>query len=206
MPVLTKSRAAHLGPERRRPAVLDAALAVAVEHGVSAVTVGSVADHLGVTRPVVYACFGDRVSLLEALVDREAALLLTTAVDALHSSHGPDAERVFVHGYSAFLTGVAERPDSWRLVFDADPDPAVAPRFRAARQEMSATAQNWIGPALTKWWATSDLEHKLPVLVELFVSSCEAAARSLLDPSNTWRPDELGELYGQAMCRAFSGA
>lgn len=71
-----RERAAHLGPERRRPQVLDAALAIAVSDGIAAVTIGAVAQRLKVTRPVVYSCFPDRVELLRALLERELALLV----------------------------------------------------------------------------------------------------------------------------------
>ncbi|MDI9897387.1 hypothetical protein QM797_21935 [Rhodococcus sp. IEGM 1381] len=51
----TRVRAEHLGPERRRPAVLDSALAIAVERGVGAVTMVAVAARACVTRPVTYS-------------------------------------------------------------------------------------------------------------------------------------------------------
>ncbi len=40
-----------MGPERRRPQILDAALQIAAESGTAAVTIGAVAKHLGVTGP-----------------------------------------------------------------------------------------------------------------------------------------------------------
>ncbi|ORA47172.1 hypothetical protein BST21_12965 [Mycolicibacterium celeriflavum] len=43
--------------------MLDAALAITVEQGVSQVTIGSIAERLNVTRPVVYAGFSDRVQI-----------------------------------------------------------------------------------------------------------------------------------------------
>lgn len=201
-----RERAAHVGPERRRPQVLDAALAIAVESGVSAVTIGAVADRLGVTRPVVYSCFRDRVALIEALVEREGERLLASALAALHSARGDDPEAVFVRGYQAFLDVVADCPDAWRLLFSAAPDPAVADKFQRARLEMADSATRWLRPALTAWWDVAELDRKLPVLVELFMSSCEAAARSLLDYPNEWTTQELGELYGRMICRAFSAA
>ena len=53
--VRERVRAAHLGPERRRPQVLDAALKIAVERGSHAVSMEAVAQSMGVTKPVVYA-------------------------------------------------------------------------------------------------------------------------------------------------------
>lgn len=198
-----RERAAHLGPERRRPQVLDAALSIAVSAGVGGVTIGAVADRLGVTRPVVYSCFPDRVALIEALVTREAEHLLDSALAALHSAGGDDPEKVFVQGYRSFLEVVAAQPDAWRLLFTAEPDPAVADQFHKARLVMAEAAGRWIRPALIAWWQLDDLDRKLPVLVELFMSACEAAVRSLLDQPDTWTIQELGELYGRMICNAF---
>ena len=120
MPSTTKprARAAHLGPERRRPAVLDAALEIAVDGGTAAVTIGTVATHLGVTRPVVYSCYPDPVELVTALLDREATLMKESLLAALHASGGQeDPETAFVIGFRALLAAGAERPLTWRLLF-----------------------------------------------------------------------------------------
>ncbi|MFT4201051.1 TetR/AcrR family transcriptional regulator [Gordonia sp. (in: high G+C Gram-positive bacteria)] len=197
-----KTRAAHLGPDRRRPQVLDAALRIAVDEGFAAVSIASLASSMRVTRPVVYSCFPDRGTILGALLEREAELLLTSTLDALHSATGDDPEQVFVDGYRALLTTVAQRPDSWRLVFDADADPETTRRVAEARAVIFDASTRWIAPALEKWWGTADLERKLPALIELFVSSCEAAVRVMLDPGNDLDADDLAPLYGRMMSAA----
>lgn len=202
-----RARAAHLGPERRRPAVLDAALEIAVEGGLAAVTIGTVATHLGVTRPVVYACYPDRVELVSALLDREATLLKESLLDALHTSGGnADPEAAFVIGFRALLASAEQHPATWRLLVSGEPDPALSARFRAARAEILDHATHWIRSAVEQWWEIDDLDRKMPVLMELFMSSCEAAIRSLLDDTNPWTTEELGALVGAAICRMFSGA
>jgi AcrR family transcriptional regulator len=207
MPTTTRTRAAHLGPERRRPAVLDAALEIAVDGGLAAVTIGSVANQLGVTRPVVYACYADRVELVTALLDREAATLQESLLTALHSSGGQsDPETAFVIGFRALLASAEARPSTWRLLVSGEPDPAVSTRFRAARAELLDHATTWIGSAVERWWSIQDLDRKMPVLMEIFMSTCEAAIRSHLDETNPWTTDELGDLVGRAASRMFSGA
>lgn len=201
-----RERAAHLGPERRRPLVLDAALTIAVESGIAAVTIGAVAEYLGVTRPAVYACFPDRVELLNALLERESELLLVGLLRALHAGRGNDPQAAFINGYQAMLRVVADRPDTWRLIFAASPDPALSNKFALARDALTLSATRWIGPAMTAWWDTADLDRKLPVLIELFIASCESAARSLLDTESGWLAEDLGEFYGKAMCSAFRSA
>lgn len=201
-----RGRAAHLGPERRRPLVLDAALAITVEEGVGQVTIGAIADRLHVTRPVVYSCFADRVEIITALLERETTNLRDALVEALHSARGTDPESAFIDGFGALLRVVADRPHSWRVVFSSQPDPAVVDRFQRVRSEMENVASQWIRPALVSWWDVADVDVKLPVLIEFFMSSCEAAVRSLLDTTNTWTADQLADLYGRMVCNALRAA
>jgi hypothetical protein len=145
--------------------------------------------------------------MVEALLDRETASLLESLVAALYSSDGfDDSEQAFVGGFRSLLAAAAQAPDTWRFLFAGDPDPAVAERFRAARAQLRDQATRWIAPAMKQWWQTADLEAKLPVLIELFMSSCESAVRSLLDDRNDWSPETLGTFIGQAVHRAFEGA
>lgn len=198
-------RAAHLGPERRRPQVLDAAMAIAVTDGIAAVSFGSIAQRLGVSRPVVYACFSDRVSLLRALLEREEAALVEDALAALPKQRPNATEADFVDGFQSLLAKVSEKLDAWRLVLVSDPDPAVAEHFRTARRTMAAAVEHTIRPTLTDW-GVQDLERKLPVLVEFFLSTCEGAVRSLLQDGSAWPPAQLGEFIGQAVYRAMRRA
>lgn len=202
----TRDRAAHMGPERRRPMVLDAALTIAVEQGISAITIGAVAEHLGVTRPVVYACFDDRVILIESLLEREHAEAAGAVLDALHSARGDGPQTAFTDGYRALLRAVADRPQAFQLVFLASPDIKVTDRFTKARADIAAEATRWIRPALIRWWDIEELDRKLPVLIELFMSSCEAAVRSLLNPDTGWSSDNLADLYGRVISQAMQAA
>lgn len=183
--------------------VLDAALAIAVEQGAAAVTIGAVAERLDVTRPVVYDCFPDRVGLVRALLEREHTQLTADILDALHGARSDDPQTAFTDGYRAFLRVVAARPQSWQLIFTASPDHAIAERFTRSRSAIAAEASRWIGAALARWWNIADLDRKLPVLIELFMSSCEAAVRTLLNPDLDWSVDELAEFYGRAMSQAM---
>jgi len=201
-----RERAAHLGPDRRRPLVLDTALKIAVDKGLSAVSIAAIAANMGVTRPVVYSCYPDRVVLLQALMERESSLLLESTLAALHTASGDDPDQAFVDGYAALLATVASRPESWRLVFDGRPDVELAKPVADVRHIISEASTRWIVPALQRWWGTEDLERKTPALIELFVSSCEAAVRVMLDPANDLTADDLAPLYGAMMSAAYRAA
>ena len=198
-----RTRAAHLGPDRRRPQILDAALDIAAERGVGAVTIASVAQRLQVTRPVVYSCFEDRAGLIAALTDREEEYLGVHRAAALRDRVVDADVDVFVEGFRAILEVVAARPQAWRLVY-GHPDPDVAQYFGAWRRATEQRCAELLRPTLAAW-GTVDAEVKLPVLVELWVSAGEGAVRTLLGGTG-WTPESLGAVAGAAVFRAFRGA
>ncbi len=131
-----RARAAHLGPERRRPLILDAALEVYVERGYRGTSMQAVADAAGVTKPVVYECYPNKDQLLLALLDREERRLLDALTDALPTNLLSDnLEAVLAAGLTAFLAGAGQAPNSWRVVFDSrwGSGSVVAARVRRAR-------------------------------------------------------------------------
>ncbi|MBF6128177.1 TetR/AcrR family transcriptional regulator [Nocardia brasiliensis] len=199
-----RQRAPHLGPERRRPQVLDTALAIAVEDGIAAVTMAAVADRMGVTRPVVYACFADRVELIEALIQREESYLIDGVIEVLPPRAVDAGETVFIEGFRALLEKAAVRPDAWRLLY-GNPDPAVADSFGRGRALAIERCTTLLRPTL-RAWGTEDAERKLPVLVEQWVSAGEGAVRTLLADQDGWTPSDLGAFVGAAVYRALRRA
>ncbi len=148
--VRPRQRAQHLGPERRRPQVLDTALRIAVEDGIAAVTVAAVAERMSVTRPVIYACFADRVELIDALIQREEGYLLDGIVATLPRRRVEADEEVFVEGFRALLETVATRPDTWKLLY-GNPDPAVANSFGRGRALAVTRCTRRLRPTLRAW-------------------------------------------------------
>src|SRR5436309_1537304 len=78
-----RARAAHLGPERRRPLVLDAAFEVFLERGYEGTSMDAIAEAAGVTKPVVYACYASKDELFRALFRREEERILTEIGSAI---------------------------------------------------------------------------------------------------------------------------
>src|SRR5918996_6577968 len=114
----TRKRAAHLGPERRRPQVLDAALELFLERGYEGTSMEAIAESAGVTKPVVYACFPGKVELFKALLERQEERILGEITAALASVSDPhDPERTLTEGFTAFLRAVAVSPAAYRRVF-----------------------------------------------------------------------------------------
>src|SRR5918996_3819575 len=99
-----RPRAAHLGPERRRPLVLDAARHLFVEHGYRGTSMEGIAAAAGVTKPVVYRCYPNKQELFRALLGREEERLLASVAHAVPSELDPtDLEAVFEAGFTALF-------------------------------------------------------------------------------------------------------
>jgi AcrR family transcriptional regulator len=96
-------------------ALLEAAERLVGESGSGALTVRSVADRAGTTTRAVYALFGSKDGLVQALAGR-AFQLLSQRVESVPITADPaeDLVTAAVHGFRAF---VLEHPDLFRLVF-----------------------------------------------------------------------------------------
>ena len=196
-----KSRAVHLGPERRRPQVLDTALEIAANEGIAKVTMGAIAERLGVTRPVVYDCYASRGEILAALLDREQQEVLTNIFAMLPPPKTGSVEQLFVDGFHALFTVVKARPASWSIIFSVDPDPVLNEAISRGRRQISGQVGAVMMP-LFKRWQIDEPAVAGPILVEVFLGICETAVRMFLDENSDWTPEALASVVGPAAYRA----
>ena len=199
----TRPRAAHLGPERRRPLVLDAALHLFVEHGYRGTSREGIADAAGVTKPVVYRCYPNKQELFRALLAREEQRLLESVTDALPTELDPsDLEAVFTAGFTALFVAARSEPDSWRIVFVSEhgTEPAIARRVRRARASVVERLTEMTEPMLASM-GVEDAGRKAPVLSEVVASIAEGGVRLLLSDGKDWTPEDLGEFLGRLVAR-----
>src|SRR3954453_10420370 len=115
--IAPRKRAAHLGPERRRPQVLDAALKLFLEHGHDAPSMDAAPRAAGVTKPVVYACFPGKEELFRALLRREEERILEEIQSAFASADLSDPQATLTDGFTGFLRAVASSPQVYKLIF-----------------------------------------------------------------------------------------
>lgn len=184
--------------ERR---VLDAALALAVECGTSAVTIAAVADRLDVTSPVIRAYFADRDEVMLALLQREARQLADALLDALNSVRGDTLQVAIFAGVQSLLLGVRARPQSWRFVVFSTPEPAFASQFVRERIMIGDLVATLLRPALRTWWPITDTDTDgndadaaLSVLMAHVMSLCEATVRWQLGNGPTWPAGDQSEI------------
>jgi AcrR family transcriptional regulator len=203
-----RKRAAHLGPERRRPEVLDAALKLFLVGGYDGTSMQAVADEAGVTKPVVYACFSSKDELFRALLRREEARILAEIQGAFEGADLSDPETTLTEGFTGFLRAVAESPDVYRLIFmgEGGGNAAVADRIQRGREAqvetLSRLARRWLldrnGSRPRRLDATARL------LGNAIAGLAESGARLLLSGHDRWTPETLGRELGRLAAAAQS--
>src|SRR5256885_6799131 len=201
-----RRRAAHLGPERRRPLVLDAALRLFVERGYRGTAMEAIAEAAGVTKPVVYECYPSKAELFRALLEREERRLLEAVAAALPREASPDdVEALAVGAFTALLEAAAAAPDSWRVVFGSEhgAEPEIRRRFQRGREMVIAQLAGLLAELLPERGIEAD-ERVVAALAELMASLGEGAVRLLLDPDSDWGPEDLGALMGNLVSGAVT--
>jgi AcrR family transcriptional regulator len=186
-------RAAHLGPELRRPLVLDAARAVWEEHGYRGTTMALIARQAGVSKPVLYACYDDKDQVLKALLDREEQRLIAAVQDALPQSLDlDDIDGVMQAAYEAFFTAALSNPASWRVVFEAQRiDDEIGERIVKARAMFAEQLQTLVAHYFAGQQAVlAGRESRL--FAENLIALAENNAAMLLKQTDGgWTPAEL---------------
>jgi len=200
------SRAPHLGPERRRPIVLDAAFELFLDRGYEGTSMDAVAQAVGVTKPVIYACYPSKEELFNALLRREEDRVLAEIAAALPAAGDDDLEAALVEGMTAFLRAVAASPRAYRVVFLGEgANAAVAHRVQRGR-ERQVEAVAMLARPLLEGEDAAELDRSARLLGHLTVGLAEAGARALLSEPG-WTPESLGSRLGRiaAAGRAVTG-
>lgn len=197
-----RKRAAHLGPERRRPQVLDAALELFLEHGYDGTSMAAVADAAGVTKPVVYACYPSKDELFRALLHREEERILGEIQAAFADVDLSDPEATLTEGLTGFLRAVAASPDVYKLIFlgEGGGNMAVARRIQRGREAqveaLSGLARRWLRERNGRR-PPRRLDATAHLLGNAIAGLAESGARLLLSGTDGWTPETLGRELGR---------
>src|SRR5262245_25470330 len=203
-----RKRAAHLGPERRRPEVLDAALRLFLKSGYDGTSMQAVADQAGVTKPVVYACFNSKDELFRALLAREEERIVGEIQGAFATADLSDPEKTLVDGFTGFLRAVDHSPEVYRLIFlgEGGGNAAVADRIRRGRQaqvdRLTLLAKSWLDSGKKR----ADAERTARLLGNTIAGLAESGARLLLSGEDGWTPETLGRELGRLAAAAQAAA
>lgn len=209
-PAPKRKRAEHLGPERRRPLLLDAALELFLEHGYEGTSMQAVADRAGVTKPVVYSAFDSKDKLFRSLLAREEERILTEIQAAFADTDLANPEKTMSDGFTAFLRAVDSSPEVYRLIFlqEGGGNAAVVNRFQRGREAqvnaLADLARTWLalsGTATDSKNHAKEIERLARLLGHALVALGEAGARTLLEDRNRWTPETLGQTLGRLAAR-----
>ncbi|MEV6558726.1 helix-turn-helix domain-containing protein [Nocardia sp. NPDC051756] len=167
----------------RRERILDAARGVIVREGYASVSMHAIARAAGVTRPTLYAEFGDRDEVFAALLDRERARVVEMAATALPMvPPGGDpadiAVEVSVAAVDVYLDLVLSAPETWQLVLmpgDGLP-PAARDRIEHGKNEIRQQTAAAIGAVAALRGRVVDAE----LLSYAVTSASETGARLAL--------------------------
>lgn len=111
-------RAEYLGPERRRPLVLDAALEIFAEGGFADASMQAIADRAAVSKAVLYDCFpGGKQEIYNALLERGEQTFMEHMTQALDRTARLPVNEALEQGISAFLEYAEQHPHSFRVIF-----------------------------------------------------------------------------------------
>ena len=196
-------RAERLGPVRRRPLILDAALRLLVAEGSPTVSMDAIAAAAGVTKPVVYSCFESKAQLWRELIEREEQRMLAHVARALPERPNlEDPEGGLRAGFAAFLSAVAAEPNSWRLIYLAERGAEPEIRRRVARgRELQFEELRRLSIAQYATRDVPDAERKGELLARMIIATGEMAARMVLEEGERWPPDELAEMLARVLIR-----
>lgn len=198
-----RRRAAHLGPERRRPLIRDAAFTLFLQSGYEGTSMEAIAAAAGVSKPVVYACYASKAELFEDLLRREEERVLTAIQASLPADADvDDPEPLLIEALTAFLRAVADSPDAYRIIFLGEgATTEIAHRVQRGREvvtdAVAALARRW----LEGRDSTIDVEAGSRLLGAVIVGLAESGARSMLNDPQTWSPELLGRLLGRMAAR-----
>lgn len=202
-----RTRAAHLGPERRRPMVRDAAFKAFLERGYQRTSMAEVARRAGLSKPVVYDCFPSKEALFAAVQAKLEESLLTEVSAALLDAirAGTDAERSATAGFIAFLEAVARSPNAFRYIYSPvhGLDDAGERHVAGMRAATLKAFTKVVLPAV-RVERGADPEAKARLVAHAIAGLAESAARALLAEPERWSPSSMGAMLGRLLVRGTS--
>jgi AcrR family transcriptional regulator len=202
-----RARAAHLGPERRRPLILDVAFRLFLERGYRGTSMEAIAQAAGVTKPVVYACFDSKAELFGALLDREEQRMFAQFGAAFASgAESHDLESMLVAGFTAMLTAVSETPEAYRaLLGGGDADSLIDARIRHGREllvgQLTELARRWLEGRVP----ARRVEGTARFAAQTLTALGDAGMRMMLTSPDRWTPERLGGVLGRFAAAGYAG-
>jgi AcrR family transcriptional regulator len=160
----------------REQQILEIAHRAFAKRGYGAVTMEEIAAEAGVTKPLLYAYFGNKDRLYEACMEPAGEAMVEAVLAALEGA--TDANDALERGVRAFFDYVDGDRDAWRVLFDETlpAGGAIARRANEYRDRITAL----LGDSLVSTLPRELREHpQHAVAIEALSISLMAAAEAL---------------------------
>ncbi|NHA66925.1 TetR/AcrR family transcriptional regulator [Phycicoccus flavus] len=131
----TATRSTRMPRSERRAQLLEAAQAVFVQSGYHAAAMDEIAEHAGVSKPVLYQHFPGKLDLYLALLDTHCDTLEQLVLKALEETEGDNEVRVQAT-VAAYFDFVTREDAAFRMVFESDLTSVPQVRARLDAVEM----------------------------------------------------------------------
>ncbi|MFW5468776.1 TetR/AcrR family transcriptional regulator [Knoellia sp. CPCC 206435] len=115
----TPHRGQRMPRSERRAQLLESAQAVFVDRGYHAAAMDDIAEHAGVSKPVLYQHFPGKLELYLALLDAHCDTLVRLVREALSRPTEDNEERVAATT-SAYFDFVSREGAAFRMIFESD--------------------------------------------------------------------------------------
>lgn len=129
-------RGQRMPRSERRAQLLEAAQAVFVERGYHAAAMDDIAEHAGVSKPVLYQHFPGKLELYLALLDAHCATLEDLVREALARPVESNEDRVRATS-EAYFDFVSREGAAFRMIFESDLTSEPQVRSRLDNVELS---------------------------------------------------------------------
>jgi TetR/AcrR family transcriptional regulator, regulator of cefoperazone and chloramphenicol sensitivity len=179
--------------QQTRSDIAHAAHRLFVKKGWSATTVRAVAEEAGVSVPTVYAAYGGKTGLAQALVDA-AALTADRArqLEELESAEDPAGQ---LAAMAAFDRRLFERAgDVITLVREAGGD--LAELYANARREADEVRRQ-----VFESWPAGTLRTDVPTAIDVYAALCTIDVYTTLTTERGWPPDRVEQWWQDVLAR-----
>ncbi|MFA4928481.1 MAG: TetR family transcriptional regulator [Patulibacter sp.] len=198
MAATTRRYAKRLPREVRREQILDATLRLIAANGFAGMTMEAVAAEAEIAKSVVYAVFGSQEGLQHALMVREQERAFVDAEAAVAAGAAASDPLVGIRdGLLVFLDGVAQSPDTWRLVLlpVAGTPESVGEAIREGRERWRRALEP-VAAQLLGRVGLDDLDHEL--VAHVVRGNAEYLARLMLEDPERFTRERIAAFASQA--------
>jgi AcrR family transcriptional regulator len=182
--------------QETRAEIARAARRLFVSQGWSATTVRDVAREAGVSVPTVYAAYGNKTGLTQALADSaDLAADPALLVEELEAAADPRGQLAAMAAYDRRLFERAG--DLITLAREAGrAEPELATTYRDARRRADETRVRVFSS-----WPPGTLRQDVPTAVDIFAAICNIDVYTTLTTERGWSPDRVEQWWRDVLAR-----